>query len=164
VNAYVKSVSALPTTATLGVLRLAVTQCNTPQRTATTCEFVFQVFERLTHLRNSRCIATHRNTPQHTTTYCNTPHHTATHCNTLQRTATHCNTLQHTATTSDCVCQVEHRDSSSAKRTAATHCSTLQHTATHCNTLQRIAAHTYKVRKHLTYHQTLSHYAIDVIK
>jgi len=79
---------------------------------------------------NILCVATHRNTQQHTATHCNTLQRTTTHCNTWQltvgvvsggcpwwvtMTATHCNTLQHTAV----------------------HCNTLQHTAAHCNTLQR---------------------------
>ena len=52
---------------------------------------------RLQHTKtlcNTRCIATHCNTPlQHTATHhCNTLQHTATQCNTVQHTATHCNT------------------------------------------------------------------------
>ena len=85
----------------------------------------------------TRFIATHCNTLQHTATPYNPLQHTATYCNTLQHTATHYNTLQHSATP----------------------CNTLQHTATHCNTLHHTASYCNTLEHTTTHHNTPQHIA-----
>jgi len=88
----------------------SLARCSTLQHTATCCNTLQHICNKLQHTRKKWCTAIFSSSSRTNSrsslfpylTRCNTlqhTYHTATHCNTLQHTATHCNTLQRTCNT-----------------------------------------------------------------